>query len=273
LVKEKDRAWHAGVSYWQGKTGLNDQSIGIELVYLSPCDQSEQPIAYHTGLNSNAVSDSICFYPDYDDKQISLLIDLVKDILERNPEISPTQIIGHSDITPDRRVDPGPRFPWHRLYKAGIGAWYEQEKVTEYWNQFLDSRPSIGVIQAALRAYGYGIIETGILDAPTINALTVFQMHFRPWEVNGKITAQTSATLFALLDRYFPKKLERLQQRIENEKTTANIKTESNFLGQFDGLFPSLDTSTRKLVKNRKIFKAYEGTGLLNITSDGANSA
>ncbi len=273
LVDEKDRAWHAGVSYWQGKTGLNDQSIGIELVYLSPCGQSEQPITYHTGLNSNAVSDSICFYPDYDDKQIALLIDLAKDILERHPEISPTQIIGHSDITPDRRVDPGPRFPWHRLYKAGIGAWYEQETVTEYWNQFLDSRPSIGVIQAALRAYGYGVIETGVLDAPTINALTVFQMHFRPWEVSGKITVQTSATLFALLDRYFPKSLERLQQRIENERTEISTKADSSFLGQFNGLFPQLDPNTRQLVNNRKIFKAYKSKGLLNITSDGANSA
>ena len=273
LVDEKDRAWHAGRSYWQGQNNLNDQSIGIELVYLSPCGNANQPIEHHTGLNSNALSDRICFYPDFDNQQIEVLIELIKDILKRNPEISATRIIGHADITPDRRIDPGPRFPWQQLYKAGIGAWYENETVTKYWNQFVDNKPSIGVIQAALRAYGYGIIETGILDAPTINALNVFQMHFRPWEVTGKITAQTSATLFALLDRYFPKKLERLQTRLANELTQIPVETKLNYAGQFNGTFPERDPSTRKLVNGRKIFKGYKGKGTLNVLSNGATSA
>lgn len=273
LVDEKNRAWHAGRSHWQGQNNLNDQSIGIELVYLSPCGKSNQPIEHHTGLNSNALSDRICFYPDFDQQQIAVLIDLIKGILERNPEISATRIVGHADITPDRRIDPGPRFPWQRLYKAGIGAWYEEETVTQYWNQFLENKPSIGIIQAALRSYGYGIIETGILDAPTINALSVFQMHFRPWEVTGTITPQTSATLFALLDRYFPKKLKQLQIRLNNEITQKSIEPKLNFQGQFNGLFPELDPSTRKLVNGRKMFKAYKGKGSLNILSNGATSA
>jgi len=273
LVDEKDRAWHAGVSHWQGKSGLNDQSIGIELVYLSPCEISEQPDEHYTGLNINALSDRICFYPDYDDKQIDLLIDLIRQILKRNPEITETRIIGHSDITPDRRVDPGPRFPWHRLYKAGIGAWYEEETVARYWRQFQNEPASVGVIQAALAAYGYGIIETGILDAPTINALTVFQMHFRPWEVDGKINPETSATLFALLERYFPEKIQKLQGRIESEKTASNEIHDISHQGQFLGLFPEENTSTRKLVNNRKIFKAYQGAGQIKLSSEGATSA
>ncbi len=223
LVDEKDRAWHAGISHWQGRSGLNDQSIGIELVYLSPCERSDQPDEHYTGLNINALSDRICFYPDYDEKQITLLIELIKDILKRNPEITETRIIGHADITPDRRIDPGPRFPWHRLYKAGIGAWYEDETVARYWRQLQNEPASVGVIQAALAAYGYGLIETGVLDAPTINALTVFQMHFRSWEVDGKLNPQTSATLFALLERYFPDKLQKLLIRIEREKTTPVV--------------------------------------------------
>ena len=273
LVDEKDRAWHAGRSYWQGQNNLNDQSIGIELVYLSPCGKSNQPIEHHTRLNSNGLPDRICFYPDFDEQQIDVLIELIKGILERNPEISATRIVGHADITPDRRIDPGPRFPWQRLYRAGIGAWYEEETVTQYWNQFLENKPSIGIIQAALRAYGYGIIETGILDAPTINALSVFQMHFRPWEVTGKITSQTSATLFALLHRYFPKKLERLQTRLDNEFTQKALESKPNYQGQFNGLFPELDPSTRKLVNGRKIFKGYKGKGTLKILSKGATSA
>ena len=273
LVDEKDRAWHAGRSYWQGQHNLNDQSIGIELVYLAPCGKAEQPLTYQTRLNSNAMANNICFYPDFDDQQIELLIDLVKGILKRNPEISPTKIVGHADITPDRRIDPGPRFPWQRLYKAGIGAWYEDDTVTRYWNEFLTNPPSIGAVQAALRSYGYGIIETGILDAQTINALTVFQMHFRPWEVTGQMTQQTSATLFALLERYFPKKLDKLQLRLAKEKSATVSDLKPTRQGQINGLFPQEDPSSRRLVNNRNVFKAYKGSGEIKLTSQGAQSA
>ena len=200
LVNEKDRAWHAGVSYWQGKNGLNDQSIGIELVYQAPCTKEEPlpsdnpddllnisaPQSYPNGLNIEATSDRICIYPEFDEQQITELIKLTKQILKRNPEISPERITGHADITPARRIDPGPKFPWYRLFKEGIGAWYENETVNKYWQQFQRNLPSISLTQAALKAYGYGVIETGILDAQTINALTVFQMHFRPWRVDGQ---------------------------------------------------------------------------------------
>jgi len=273
LVHENDRAWHAGVSYWQGKTGLNDQSIGIELVSQPSCEDSLEPLEYSSGLNANAMNEKICFYPDYDDEQIKLLIKLVKGILKRHPEITETRIIGHSDITPDRKIDPGPRFPWHQLYKAGIGAWYENESVVNYWRQLQIAPASLGVVQAALKAYGYGIIETGILDAPTINVLTAFQMHFRPWEVDGKNTHATVATLFALLERYFPQQLTQLLDRIESEKLLTADYRDIRDQGQFNGLLPVEEPSTRKLVNNKKIFKAYKGTGALKVTSKGATSA
>jgi len=273
LVDEKDRAWHAGLSYWQGTKNLNDQSIGIELVYLSPCEKSNHQTSYPTRLNSDANADNLCFYPDYDEQQIDLLIDLVHDILKRNPEISATHIIGHADITPGRRIDPGPRFPWQRLYKEGIGAWYEQDTVAKYWQQFIERKPSIGLVQTALRAYGYSVVETGILDPQTINALNVFQMHFRPWEVNGHATLETSATLFALIDRYFHKKVERLQRRYEAEKKTLDVEAKLHYLGQFDGRFPSKIPSTREFVNDRKSFKANQGFGVFNVTNQGVTSA
>jgi len=273
LVHENDRAWHAGVSYWQGKSGLNDQSIGIELVSRPSCDDSLEPLEFSSGLNANAMKEKICFYPDYDDQQIKLLIKLIKGILKRHPEITDTRIIGHSDITPDRKIDPGPRFPWHRLYKAGIGAWYDNESVVNYWRQLQIEPASIGVVQAALKAYGYGIIETGTLDTPTINALTAFQMHFRPWEVDGKSTAATVATLFALLERYFPDQLEQLLTRVGSEKLLVTDYKDISDQGQFNGLLPVEEPSTRKLVNNKKIFKAYKGTGTLKVTSKGATSA
>jgi len=91
LVPESQRAWHAGTSHWAGKNGLNDQSIGIELVNQTWCHSSGMEVDPYTGN-----PDRICFYPDFADSQIALLVDLLDDILERHPDIKPTNIIGHA---------------------------------------------------------------------------------------------------------------------------------------------------------------------------------
>ena len=273
LVDEDKRAWHAGSSYWQGTKNLNDQSIGIELVYLSKCKRHQRKPIKHTGLNVDATDQRICFYPDFDQKQISLLIDLLRDISERYPDLSPTQIVGHSDIAPDRKVDPGPRFPWHQLYLAGFGAWYEQEKVTNYWQKFADHQPSVELIQLALSNYGYGIPVTGILDAKTRNTITAFQMHFRPWQVDGLPSSETVATLFALLDRYFPKKLERLLERYDNEVSYAAIPVNNKPVkNQLHWPYPEIDPSTRTLVNNRFQFFAKKDNAKLTISNTSAHS-
>lgn len=280
LVDESKRAWHAGRSYWQGQNNLNDQSIGIELVYQSNCHKEElqgEALAntgyQYDGLNIEAKSDRICFYPDFDPKQIEQLILLVKDILKRNPEITPDRIIGHADITPERRVDPGPKFPWHQLYKAGIGAWYEQHKVAEYWQLFRQNDPSVQLIQSALRAYGYGVLETGQLDSQTINALTVFQMHFRPWQVDGQPSAETAATLFALIDKYRHNKLANLLEQFDQESKLIVAHQDQDYRGQFDGRYPVNEISTREMVNHRHLFKAYSGQGKLIISNGNATSA
>jgi len=293
LVSENDRAWHAGVSHWQGENGLNDQSIGIELVYKSPCVEEENPLLEdqsgmmsnvasptmeETGLNIHASSDRICFYPNFDEKQINLLIELVKDILKRNPEITPDRIIGHADIAPDRRIDPGPKFPWHRLFKEGIGAWYDDETVSKYWQQFHKKPATISLVQAALRNYGYGILETGVMDSQTINALTVFQMHFRPWQVDGQMSAEATATLFALIEKYRNSRLENLLTRYQTESIETQFVEQETIKGQFKGIFGGEqfsedEKSDRAYVNNRQIFKGYQGQGKLKLISKGASTA
>jgi N-acetylmuramoyl-L-alanine amidase len=225
LVPETHRAWHAGNSYWGGRTALNDQSIGIELVNRTWCYES--PIDVDTGRVEpaetwkpgtidestaipDAASDSICFYPDFADSQIDLLVTLLGDILERHPSIPPTQIVGHSDIAPDRKIDPGPRFPWQRLYKLGYGAWYDDTTVVRYWERFRAEPLPLHNLQRALAIYGYGIEITGEYDVQTRNVLRAFQMHFRPTETYGRITTETVATLFALIEKYFPEQLDEL---------------------------------------------------------------
>jgi len=105
LVDEDRRAWHAGESEWRGRTWLNSSSIGIELV--NP--------GYVEGPQGRL------WYP-YSEQQIDALIELLKDIMARHG-LGPEAIVGHSDIAPQRKVDPGPLFPWKRLADAGLLPW------------------------------------------------------------------------------------------------------------------------------------------------------
>ena len=209
LVSEEKRAWHAGSSYWAGKTSLNDMSVGIELVNQTYCRGSEQETPVEAEDQEPA---RICFYPDFDDTQLAILTDLLKGILERHPDVKPTDIVGHADITPQRKIDPGPRFPWQRLYRLGFGAWYEDDTVFKYWEQFRLDMPPVLTLQTALNEYGYDIELTGENDRQSRNVVKAFQMHFLPWQVSGEFNAQTVATLYALLEKYRPGTIESLPQ-------------------------------------------------------------
>jgi len=100
MVAEQDRAWHAGVGFWRGETDLNSVSIGIEL----------QNPGHEWG------------YRPFPDAQITALIGLCQGILARHA-IPAVNVIGHSDLAPRRKADPGELFPWKRLAEAGIGLW------------------------------------------------------------------------------------------------------------------------------------------------------
>ncbi|MGY0589382.1 MAG: penicillin binding protein PBP4B [Paraglaciecola chathamensis] len=268
LVDEDKRAWHAGNSVWQGRSELNDSSIGIEIVNVPECHvDSEAKTTSEHGENR------LCVFPDYDPKQIELLIALSKDILARNPDISPTRIVGHADIAPARKNDPGPRFPWFELYQAGIGAWYDNDTFEQYWQRFNQYQPNIGLVQSALRAYGYNVLETGIRDEQTRNAISAFQMHFLPWQVTGKADSKTAAAIFALLDKYFNKKAKTLMARYIEEQVPQTKENKVVKHGQVDEVFPMQQRSTRQLVNDRKRFKAYQGRGQIQLTSQGAAKA
>ena len=192
LVSEEKRAWHAGSSYWAGKTSLNDMSVGIELVNQTYCRGSEQETPAEEEDQEPA---RICFYPDFDDTQLAILTDLLKGILERHPEVKPTDIVGHADITPQRKIDPGPRFPWQRLYRLGYGAWYDDDTVFKYWEQFRLDLPPVLTLQTALNEYGYDIELSGENDRQSRNVVQAFQMHFLPWQVSGEFNDETVASL------------------------------------------------------------------------------
>jgi N-acetylmuramoyl-L-alanine amidase len=206
LVLEPLRARHAGVSNWAGAQSLNDTSIGIEIVNRSTC-VNEDP-----GAESQAPEQQICNFLAFPDEQVDLVIRLAKDILARNPDISPVDVIGHGDIAPRRRLDPGPLFPWKRLYDNGIGAWYDEETVAKYRRQFEANPPGTGLVQRALRAYGYDLDETGENDAQTRFSVRAFQMHFRPDDYSGQADVETASILFSLLEKYRSRELRSVLQ-------------------------------------------------------------
>ncbi|NNC63624.1 MAG: N-acetylmuramoyl-L-alanine amidase [Gammaproteobacteria bacterium] len=202
LVDETQRAWHAGRSYWAGSTSLNARSIGIEIVNTSRCTNIDPDLEPSTPANQH------CEFRDFPPEQIELVVTLALDILERNPNIDPEDVVGHGDIAPDRRIDPGPTFPWHTLYEHGIGAWPDDDTVAAYRARFESAPPDGSLLQRALGAYGYEIEETGEIDPQTQFVLRAFQAHFRPSNWSGQPDAGTAAILFALIEKYRPDALE-----------------------------------------------------------------
>ena len=181
LMDENMRAWHAGESEWQGRTWLNSSSLGIEIV--------------NPGFK-DAPNGERLWYP-YSEAQVQSLIVLLKDISKRYA-ISPRNIIGHSDIAPLRKLDPGPLFPWKRLAAEGLGVWPNEQAVARQQAQFTVQLPSIGWYQSQLARLGYPTPQTGELDVATRHVIGAFQMHFRPTRFDGTPDAQTAALLHVL---------------------------------------------------------------------------
>jgi N-acetylmuramoyl-L-alanine amidase len=180
LMDENLRAWHAGESEWQGRTWLNSSSIGIEIV--------------NPGFKDTPTGR--LWYP-YSEAQVQSLIFLLKDISKRY-NIDPGAIIGHSDIAPLRKLDPGPLFPWKRLAAEGLGIWPDEQAVARQQARYTVELPSISWFQSQLAHLGYATPQTGELDVATRHVLAAFQMHFRPTRFDGTPDAQTAALLQVL---------------------------------------------------------------------------
>lgn len=182
LVDESRRAWHAGDSEWQGRTWLNGSSIGIELVNPGYTDSPGGRL----------------WHP-YPEAQIQALLALLGDIVERNG-IRPQNIIGHSDIAPLRKLDPGPLFPWQRLAEAGFGRWPQAATVARWHARFEQAAPDIVWWQTSLARLGYATPRSGELDVATRRVIAAFQLHYRPQRFDGEPDIDSAARLAALLD-------------------------------------------------------------------------
>lgn len=177
MVRESDRAWHAGKSSWRGVTDINSRSVGIEIV--NP--------GHEFG------------YREFPSIQILAAIELCRGIADRHG-VRPEMILGHSDVAPGRKVDPGEKFPWRLLARHGIGHFVEPARLRGgAISRLGDSGRSVEELQSMLALYGYGVEITGLFDRQTEIAVAAFQRHFRPRRVDGIADRATVETLRRLL--------------------------------------------------------------------------
>lgn len=181
LVDEGRRSFHAGVSSWAGVTALNATSIGIEIV--------------NAGGRPNQAGQFA--YADYPPEQIDAVVKLVKDIVKRH-NIRGDRIVGHSDIAPTRKTDPGPKFPWKRLADEGLIPWPAAPAVAIKLTEFTAKLPDVAWFQGKLAKHGFLITPTGEMDKLTKDVLVAFQMKYRPVRYDGVPDAETAALLEVL---------------------------------------------------------------------------
>ena len=157
LVKDHNIAWHAGISFWGSDKNLNSKSIGIEM------QNKGQEFGYHKFNNS----------------QINKVVELIL-YLKNKYQINDAFILGHSDIAPLRKLDPGYLFPWKVLNEKGIGLLPKKN------NSNKELSPSnIKKLQILLRDFGYKISINGLMDKETLQVVYAFESHYCPEELEG----------------------------------------------------------------------------------------
>ncbi|OLF37600.1 MULTISPECIES: N-acetylmuramoyl-L-alanine amidase [unclassified Psychrobacter] len=197
LVPESERAWHAGDSGFAGRTILNDTSIGIEIV-----NAGIKPEYRDALKNGNMDYHPYEHYVAFDELQIKKVAELVQDIAKRY-DISPKNIIGHADMAPSRKIDPGAKFPWERLYvDYGIGAWYDEFDKQFFMHPDAFAAATIPEIKQELREYGYRINDSDEWDKSSRDVVYAFQLRFRPQRPTGEMDLETYAILRALNQKY-----------------------------------------------------------------------
>ena len=180
LVPEERRAWHAGQSWWQGDTDINAASIGVEIV--NP--------GHEFG------------YRAFPDVQVEAVIALVAEIRTRW-SVTDARILGHSDVAPARKQDPGELFPWKRLAEQRHGLWFEpaRERIAALGPPLGVGDEGLGVhvLQAGLHRLGFEPRPTGQYGEDTRLTVEAFQRHWRPARVDGVADGETRATLMGVL--------------------------------------------------------------------------
>lgn len=190
-VEEKSTAYHAGVSYWDGKSNLNKDSIGIEHVNLGYKETFDQP------KGVQVYGDEREWYP-FDDRQILSGIPLYRYLIQKY-NIAPENVVGHSDVSPRRKSDPGPLFPWEQLARHGIGAWPNKSAVLPCLQDAIENNNLENWVINHLFIWGYKNPDE---TASALDIIRTFQMHFRQSNISGEVDLETAKILNDLISTY-----------------------------------------------------------------------
>ncbi|MBR7783167.1 N-acetylmuramoyl-L-alanine amidase [Undibacterium luofuense] len=177
LVDESRMAYHAGLSEWKGYSRLNASSVGIEIVNQGFQDTPQGRV----------------YFP-FPQAQIDQVIALSKDIVKRY-NIKPEFVLGHSDIAPSRKQDPGPLFPWKQFADAGLIIWPNADEVARLTPVYTQQLPEARWFQQKLAKIGYGVPQSGQFDDATRNVIIAFQTKYRPAKFDGMADAETAAMI------------------------------------------------------------------------------
>jgi N-acetylmuramoyl-L-alanine amidase len=182
IVDENLTAYQAGSdAAWRNDRNLNLTSIGIEIVNSGWVD----------GPNGRT-------WAPFPKKQIDTLIPLIKHVMARH-KIQPGNVLGHSDVAPQRKQDPGALFPWKRLAAEGLVPWPDETVATTKRVQYEAALPAIGWFQRKLAELGYVVPQDGQFSEATRNVLIAYQTKFRPAKIDGEPDAETAALLDSLM--------------------------------------------------------------------------
>jgi N-acetylmuramoyl-L-alanine amidase len=177
LVAESERAWHSGQSQWAGETDLNSCSIGIEI--------------HNPGHDFG--------YPDFPDTEMRAVEALCLDILSRHA-IPAHRVLAHSDVAPGRKRDPGEKFDWQRLARAGVGLWVPPAPIEDDAGLGPgDEGEAVAALQRGLLEFGYGVEVTTSYGTGLAKVVEAFQRHFRTERIDGRADRSTIDTLSRLL--------------------------------------------------------------------------
>jgi len=181
MVDESERAWHAGVACWKGQTDINSRSVGIEIV--NP--------GHEFG------------YTRFPDDQMDAVIKVSRKVIDHH-RIRASRVLGHSDVAPQRKQDPGEKFDWSWLAQHEVGLW-PFEKAALGMSEgpvlaFGDEGEPVAAIQKLLHEYGYEVEINGQMDQMTVNVVAAFQRHFRPTRVDARIDTETAERIVELTE-------------------------------------------------------------------------
>ncbi|WP_332847675.1 N-acetylmuramoyl-L-alanine amidase [Massilia sp. S19_KUP03_FR1] len=178
LVDESRNAWHAGLGGgWKADRAINNTSIGIEIV--------------NRGWIDGPGGKQWFAFPD---AQMAVLLPLIADIVKRH-HIAPENILGHSDVAPQRKQDPGALFPWQRLVDAGLVAWPDRQLAADKARGFGGQLPDAAWFQKKLAAIGYVVPQDGVWSEASRNVLIAYQTRYRPLKIDGEMDAESAGLL------------------------------------------------------------------------------